>query len=134
MTEHKKKIMVVDDDPIVGQMVARGLDQLRSVETTYYDDPIRALSDLHLLRPDLILLDWMMPQMDGMAFIKKMALMERRYPIPVFMLTGKSTGHDFETACDAGVVGYLTKPVRLGVLRTRVYNYLQNNSRVGRRI
>lgn len=134
MTEHKRKIMVVDDDPIVGQMVARGLDQLRSVETTYYRDPIRALSDLHLLRPDLIVLDWMMPRMDGMEFIEKMTLMERRYPIPVFMLTGKNTGQDFEKACEVGVVGYLTKPVRLGVLRTRIYNYLQNNSQVGRRI
>ncbi len=40
--------MVVDDEPVVGQMVARGLDQLRAVETTYYSDPILALSDLHL--------------------------------------------------------------------------------------
>ncbi|WP_343563383.1 response regulator [Kiloniella sp. b19] len=119
-----KSILVVDDDPVIGQMVARALESLKGIETCYYKEPDMALLALRALRPDLILLDWMMPQMDGLEFIRRMKLMNFNPPIPVFMLTGKRKGYHFEEACDAGVDGYLTKPVDLNFIKKRVEDYL----------
>jgi diguanylate cyclase (GGDEF)-like protein/PAS domain S-box-containing protein len=76
-------------------------------------------------RPDLILLDVMMPGMDGHEVLKKLRAQVETRDIPVIFVTALDSTHDEEFGLDEGAVDYITKPIRPGVLRTRVLAQLE---------
>ena len=61
-------------------------------------------------RPEVILLDWMMPEMDGLEVLSELKHDERTEHIPIFMLTVKGRTDDVKMAFDAGADDYITKP------------------------
>ena len=61
-------------------------------------------------RPDVILLDWMMPETDGLEVLSELKHDQRTEHIPVFMLTAKGMLSDVDQAFDAGIDDYITKP------------------------
>jgi diguanylate cyclase (GGDEF)-like protein/PAS domain S-box-containing protein len=71
-------------------------------------------------RPDLILLDIMMPGMDGHAVLQKLRAQPETCNIPVIFVTALDSTHDEEVGLQEGAVDYITKPIKPGVLRTRV--------------
>jgi two-component system, cell cycle response regulator len=70
--------------------------------------------------PKLAILDWMMPQMDGVEICRRIRTMETNEPPHIIMLTAKTEKVDIITALDAGADDYLTKPFDHGELRARV--------------
>lgn len=106
----KKKIMIVDDEPDTVDLVKLVL------ETEGYDTSIaysgsEALDKIKVDRPDLVLLDIMMPKMDGWAVRKKIVEDEELKNIPVVMLTAKAQSIDKMIGLHVvGVTGYITKP------------------------
>lgn len=119
----KHKIMVVDDDPLIGGMISRYLDERSGFDVHYYEDPKEALKKSEKEKPDMIILDWAMPKLSGLQFLLRLRKNKKTKNMPVFMLTAKRTGEDFETACNAGVDGYLTKPVDFNQLNNRIVKY-----------
>lgn len=106
------RILVVDDDRDIreslhealedcGYAVAEAVDGLDAIEQ------MRAAPDL----PDLVLLDLMMPRMNGMEFRKEMVKEERLKSVPVLVLTADASARSKAEAM--GVDGYLLKPIRL---------------------
>lgn len=67
-------------------------------------------------QPDVILLDTMMSEMDGLKVLSELKYNEKTENIPVFMVTGKTLVDDVERAFEIGADGYITKPVELGRL------------------
>ena len=63
----KKRILVVDDDPLISRALMRGLTATEKYEVQELDDPTKAVEVARVFRPDLILLDVMMPELDGMT-------------------------------------------------------------------
>jgi two-component system response regulator VicR len=106
----KKKIMVVDDEPDTVDLVKLVL------ETEGYEIMVayggqEALDMIKVDRPDLVLLDIMMPQMDGWAVRKKIVENEETKDIPVVMLTAKAQPIDKMIGLHVvGVTDYITKP------------------------
>lgn len=76
-------------------------------------------------RPDLILLDVMMPEMDGYAVIKELQANPATSAIPVIFVTAMDSDHDEEFGLSLGAVDYVAKPVRPAILLARVHAHLE---------
>ncbi len=122
----KFNIIVVDDDPLIGGMISRYLDEKSGFDVVYFEDPKIALKQVTIKKPDMIILDWSMPKLSGLQFLLRLRKNKKIKNTPVFMLTAKRTGADFETACTAGVDGYLTKPVDFNQLNNRIVRFFSN--------
>jgi adenylate cyclase len=113
------KILIVDDEPF-------NLDVLEQ-ELADYDyvidragDGVEALEKTASFNPDLILLDYMMPKMNGIEVVKHLRANERHRGIPVILLTAKATQEDKVKGLDAGADDYVTKPFDSVELLARV--------------
>ena len=117
-------IMVVDDNPDNLNVVADLLStnySIRAVPSGY-----RALELLEQnCLPDLILLDVMMPGMDGFQVLKRIKEMPAARGIPIIFLTALDSTRDEEMGLDAGAVDYITKPIRPSILMARVKTHLE---------
>jgi signal transduction histidine kinase/DNA-binding response OmpR family regulator/sugar lactone lactonase YvrE len=83
--------------------------------------------------PDLIITDWMMPEMDGYAFARKIKSDERTSHIPVIMLTAKSGLEDKITGLETGIEAYLTKPFSIRELLVRVEALIRERDKLRKR-
>ncbi len=117
------KILVVDDSA-----VAVGLVRLMMAREPYAFrhavDGAQALEIAAHDRPDLILLDWMMPGLDGLETLRRLRADPARRGIPVIMLSVRGKADDVATALAAGCVAYLTKPIEAGLLLAAVRSVL----------
>ena len=114
-------VLIVDDDPVVADLVAFRLRRM-GLEVTVETDGESGLAAVHRLRPDLVVLDWLMPRMDGLEVCR--ALRADADPAlartPVLMLTGKSQEPDLERGFAAGATDFVTKPFSTRELVSRV--------------
>ena len=114
-------VLVVDDDPVVADLVAFRLQRL-GLEVTVESDGESGLAAARRLRPDLVVLDWLMPRMDGLEVCR--ALRTDADPTlartPVLMLTAKSQEPDLERGFAAGATDFVTKPFSTRELVSRV--------------
>lgn len=104
-----KKLLVADDEP----HILRTLDDLLTAEGYIIfkaTDGKKALEQAESAFPDLIILDVMMPKMDGFEVLKRLKKNPRTMDIPVIMLTVKSTSHDIEEGIKLYAEKYITKP------------------------
>jgi adenylate cyclase len=113
------KILIVDDEPF-------NLDLLEQ-ELADYDyvieratDGVEAVEKTETFRPDVILLDYMMPKMNGLEVVKQLRASEQHKAIPVILLTAKATQEDKIAGLDAGADDYVTKPFDSFELLARV--------------
>lgn len=110
------KILVVDDDPDIAGLLKHFLEAKgRSVQTA--SDGAQALELFRKEQPDLVILDVIMPGMDGWAVLKKI---REHSPVPVLMLTGKDTPTDKAKGLLSGADDYIAKPFDLAELEARI--------------
>ena len=105
----KKKILLVDDEPEFVEMIQMRLEANDYEVITAYDG-VSGLEKAETERPDLILLDIMMPGMDGFAVLKELRRHEETRRMNVVMLTAKGQTKSIMQAQETGVTDYLTKP------------------------
>ena len=114
-------VPVVDDAPVVADLVAFRLRRL-GLEVTVEADGETGLAAARRLRPDLVVLDWLMPRMDGLEVCR--ALRADAVPAlartPVLMLTAKSQEPDLERGFAAGATDFVAKPFSTRELVSRV--------------
>jgi len=111
------RILVVDDEPAVRESLASSLE-FEDYEVVTATDGLSALDELGRTRPDLAILDVLMPRMDGLTTCRR--LRARGETLPVLMLTARDTIGDRVTGLDAGADDYLVKPFELDELLARV--------------
>jgi putative two-component system response regulator len=117
-------LLVVDDHPGNLMTLIEILDQdykLRIAKSGYEALEVANSSPM----PDLILLDIMMPDLDGYDVLDALKNQPRTSTIPVIFVTAKDQTKDEEIGLESGAVDYVTKPVRPGILRARVRNHLE---------
>ena len=107
----RPKILVVDDEPDVRNLVSRLLGPIGDVDIAV--DGAEAL-DLILAgaRPDLIVLDLMMPKMDGLTLTRELKKDPALARIPIVILTAKTGARDMVDGINAGARHYVTKPFK----------------------
>jgi CheY-like chemotaxis protein len=105
-----KRVLLAEDDRDI-QVVARMALKMGGVEEVFVaNDGQECLSLVQKARPDLILLDVMMPRLDGYATCELLKQDPEVNQIPVIFLTAKAQGADLKKGFAAGGIGYLTKP------------------------
>ncbi len=126
--QKKRRILLIDDDPLIRQLVARTLD-----DATY--QVVEAASGLEGIAlamenpPDLILLDVMMPGMDGYEVCNHLRLHSATVNIPILMLTALDQIDSKVYGLRTGADDYITKPFDLRELRMRVEAHLRRSVR-----
>lgn len=114
--QEKKKILVVDDESRIRALV-RMLLENRGYEVHEAGDGPEALRAIPVLSPDMVILDIMMPAMDGFACCKKIRALT---PCPILMLTAKGEDYDQVEGLQCGADDYVIKPFTPMVLAARV--------------
>ena len=112
-----RRVLVVEDDPDIGRLVALQLAEL-GCESTLIDDGVTALAEAQAGRYDLVILDVMLPRLDGLQICRRLRASERTTPI--LMLTAKSSELDRVLGLELGADDYLTKPFSMLELAARV--------------
>jgi DNA-binding response OmpR family regulator len=113
------RVLIVDDDADIRTLVSIALrDDHEVVEAANVDEARAQINGD--TRPDLVLLDWMMPGEPGTALLLEMRRSQELRSVPVVMLTAKSLIRDKEQVADIGAAAYLVKPVSIEELRAVV--------------
>src|ERR1700675_2628927 len=118
-----ERILVVDDTPANIQTVA-GILKGKGYQLNIAVNGKQALEALERARPDLILLDVMMPEMDGIETCRRIKDSEAWRDIPVIFLTAKTEVADIVKGFDVGAVDYVGKPFNAHELLARVNTHL----------
>jgi PleD family two-component response regulator len=118
------RILIVDDESSI-RLVCRVNLASAGFETLEAPDGETALSVARAERPDLILLDIMLPGVDGWEVAKKLAAAPETREIPVVFLTARSAAADQARAHAAGGVGYIAKPFDPNELAARIRDLLE---------
>ncbi len=118
------KILVVDDQPINVQLLKRKLEREGLAVIAAYTG-LEAIDLVHREKPDLILLDVMMPDMDGIEVCQRLQAQEDTRSIPIIFITARSTKESKLEGLGVGAVDYITKPIDLDETLARVQTQLR---------
>lgn len=117
-------ILVVDDQPINVQLLKRKLER-EGIRVTAAYNGLEALEQVKKTKPDLILLDVMMPDMDGIEVCQRLQANEDTRGIPVIFITARTTKESKLEGLGVGAVDYITKPIDLDETLARVQTQLR---------
>mgnify|MGYP001366445368 CR=1 FL=1 len=118
-TDKAKRILVADDDGnmlfMVSEILARqGYEVFQAINGD------QALKDARSFHPDLMVLDIMMPVIDGIEVCRRVKAAPETSDIKVIMLTAKTSGRDLEAGLAAGADHYMTKPFKIAELSGKI--------------
>src|SRR4051794_28290613 len=119
------RILLVEDDPSIREITALGLRRA-GFEVTTAVDGVEGLAKARSEQPDLVLLDVMLPRMDGLEVCREI---RRDSTVPVVMLTARGDTIDVVVGLESGADDYVTKPFEMAVLIARVRAALRRRVR-----
>lgn len=119
-------VLVVDDDVALGEMLSIALEA-QGFAVTVARDGVAGLEQMRQMHPDIILLDIMLPRMDGIEVARRIRQVSQ---VPIIMLTAKSGTQDIVRGLDAGADDYVVKPFRVAELVARIHANLRREASV----
>ena len=119
------KVLVVEDDRDY-RMIIEDYLKPAGMEVRAATNGEEALELLKSFDPDIALVDWMMPRMDGEAFCRAVRDDPKRAHIPILMVTVKKEADDQAEALHFGADGFINKPFKPEELRSRIQALLRN--------
>jgi two-component system phosphate regulon response regulator PhoB len=122
------RILVVDDEEDLAELVAYNLTR-EGYQVTCVGSGELALSEARSQTPDLIVLDLLLPKVDGLDVCKQLKSDPRTQHIPIVMLTAKSEEVDMVTGLECGADDYVTKPFSPRVLLARIRSVLRRRAK-----
>ena len=122
------RILLVDDSPIIRCILRRCLTVLGDVEFAEAGDGVEALTHLAQSPFDLVMIDWNMPNMDGITLVGKIRENDRR--IPLIMCTADGEKRHVMAAVRAGVNNYIVKPFSPAGLLEKVQQTIEKSRAV----
>lgn len=120
-------LLVVDDDPFQHKLVGRLLKDL-DLRLVFAASGLEALNLLRKVQPDLILMDYSMPEMDGLEVTRRIKGMARFAPIPIIMITGNSEEHVVTESLQAGANDFMVKPLGAAALTAKISKLLGSDT------
>ncbi len=123
MSDSKPRVLIVDDEPDLLSVLHFGLE-VEGFDVLEASDGEQGLNIAREQTPDLIVLDLMLPRMDGYKVCRALKFDERYRRIPIFILSARSGETDRRLALDLGADAYITKPYDMKDLVGRIRNQL----------
>lgn len=121
---NSSSILIVDDEPSNFSVIKLLLlDQPYTLH--YVASGVEAINSLELFEPDIILLDVMMPGLDGIQVCQQVKALPQWKAVPIIMVTALNTKEDLAHCLDAGADDFISKPVSRGELRARIQSMLR---------
>jgi DNA-binding response OmpR family regulator len=130
MSRNKKQILVVDDEADLVDMIGYNL-QRNGYEVLTASDGKSALATAWKEKPDLIVLDLMLPGMDGTEVARRLRAEPETAGIPIIMLTAKGEEIDVVVGLTLGADDYITKPFSMKILLARIATVLRRVEQTG---
>ena len=104
------RICYVEDDEDIQRIVRMSLERVGKMTVEVVGDPLVAIDAISAFKPDLVMLDWMMPGMDGPTLFRKMKQLPEVSALPVVFITAKATQRDMDELIALGAAGTISKP------------------------
>jgi CheY-like chemotaxis protein len=104
------RICYVEDDEDIQRIVRMSLERVGKMTVEVVTDPLKAIGVMTAFKPDLVMLDWMMPGMDGPTLFKKMKEDPQISALPVVFITAKAQSRDMAELMALGAAGTISKP------------------------
>ena len=123
MSEGKKRVLIVDDEPVIVETVKFSLEEA-GFECIEAYDGIQAIQQIKGERPDLVLLDIMLPKVNGYKVCRLIKFDEKFKHIPVIMMTARAQEKDRALGMETGADEYVTKPFEMDYLVDLVKKFL----------
>jgi two-component system, OmpR family, response regulator len=105
-----QRICYVEDDEDIQRIVRMSLERVGKMTVEVVTDSMKAIDAMVAFRPDLVMLDWMMPGMDGPTLFRKMKQDPQVNALPVVFITAKAAQRDIDELISLGAAGVLSKP------------------------
>ena len=130
MSEKKKKVLVIDDEILIREVVKAALNH-SNFEAITLESPNQADAVIRKTKPDLILMDLYMPELNGLELLRTLKKDPETARIPVIIFSGSQEREDVIGGQKAGVYEYVTKPVDNRVLIAKIRDVLRLQDRKG---
>ncbi|RYF18571.1 MAG: phosphate regulon transcriptional regulatory protein PhoB [Comamonadaceae bacterium] len=125
--KHQPRILVVEDEPAIAELIAVNLRH-NGMAPVWSEDGDSAQREIDAVLPDAILLDWMLPGQSGVALARRWRADPRTKTIPILMLTARGDEADKVSGLDAGADDYITKPFSTQELLARIRAVLRRRA------
>ena len=107
------RICYVEDDEDIQRIVRMSLERVGKMTVAVVSDPTQAIGVITEFRPDLVMLDWMMPVLDGPALFRQLKLRPDTSALPVVFITARASPADLDELKTLGAAGTISKPFSL---------------------
>lgn len=114
------KILYAEDDPNIQKITRLSLEKIGKFEVRVCDSGVEALEAISDYNPDLVLLDVMMPNMDGPTTLKELRNIDRFSATPVIFMTAKAQVHEVQMYKELGVLDIIVKPFNAAELSSQI--------------
>ena len=104
------RICYVEDDEDIQKIVRMSLERVGKMTVEIVSDPMAAIERMIAFKPELVMLDWMMPGMDGPTLFRKMKEVPETQALPVVFITAKASTRELEELRSLGAAGTISKP------------------------
>ncbi|MBC7803754.1 MAG: response regulator [Candidatus Parcubacteria bacterium] len=104
------RICYVEDDEDIQRIVRMSLERVGKMTVEVVSDPMVAIERIIAFKPELVMLDWMMPGMDGPTLFRKMRETPETKDLPVVFITAKASTRELDELKTMGAVGTISKP------------------------
>ena len=104
------RVCYVEDDEDIQRIVRMSLERIGKMTVEVVGDPMVAIDRMIAFKPDLVMLDWMMPGMDGPALFRKMLETPTVKALPVVFITAKASTKELDELRKLGAAGTISKP------------------------
>lgn len=123
--EQKTPLILIADDSLLERISLRDFLKAEGYEVAEACNGAEAVTQFHALSPDIVLLDFIMPEMDGITACRRIKGISAGEKIAVFMITSIADEESVDMAYEAGATDYINKPVNHAVLRQRIKRALE---------
>jgi len=104
------RICYVEDDEDIQKIVRMTLERIGKMTVEVVGDPLQAIEAIKRFKPELVMLDWMMPGMDGPTLYRKMKEVPEVRDLPVVFITAKASPKELDELRALGAAGTISKP------------------------
>ena len=109
-SEPLRRILCVEDDDDIRRILRLSLEKIGHMTVNLVADPAQAIESMIAFRPDLVMLDWMMPGMDGPTLLRKMREHPETRALSVVFVTAKASQRELAELRALGAAGAISKP------------------------